>query len=442
MNDGTTTKTVSITGPFNTGAWMHVPISVQSGGSVLITVDKVAGGNAVISGLFLGGAGTPPVQPPPPYEPGVQGSWVGTYGVDGYVLGGWTGSADLAALPNATLSLEQGTRFLWTTTTDVRGLTNPAQTERRASTIYHATQVRLRLNFTQAYTGTLHLYALDWDTSSRRENVTVNDGTTTKTVSITGPFNTGAWMHVPISVQSGGSVLITVDKVAGGNAVISGLFLGGAGTPPVPPPDPGAISAESPGVQGDWVGHYGSDGYVLGGWYGDSDLKSLPLSTLVVQQGARHAWTGTSSAKALSLPDQSARRSAALYHATQLQLRLDFAAPYTGTLHLYLLDWDTTARREKVTVVDGSGARSYTTTAAFDKGLWLHVPVTVSGGGSISITVDRLAGTNAVLAGLFLGSGLPRRLRPRRLLMSWNTRRLGRRLRSRRVCRGGMDRDR
>ena len=99
----------------------------------------------------------------------VQGSWVGTYGVDGYAIGGWNGSTDLVALPNATLSLEQGSRVQWATTTETRALTSPAQTERRASTFYHATQLRLRLNFTQAYAGTLHLYALDWDTTSRRE---------------------------------------------------------------------------------------------------------------------------------------------------------------------------------------------------------------------------------------------------------------------------------
>jgi hypothetical protein len=103
----------------------------------------------------------------------------------------------------------------------VRALENQTETERRAATWYHATQLRLRLSFTSAYTGDLHLYALDWDTTGRRENVTVSDGTTTKTVNITTSFNAGAWMHFPISVQSGDR-FITVDRVAGTNAVLSG----------------------------------------------------------------------------------------------------------------------------------------------------------------------------------------------------------------------------
>ena len=60
----------------NAGAWMHFPVSVGAGGSVLITVNRVAGANAVLSGVYLGGAGTPPTPPPPRTTP-PQGSWVG-----------------------------------------------------------------------------------------------------------------------------------------------------------------------------------------------------------------------------------------------------------------------------------------------------------------------------------------------------------------------------
>src|SRR5438874_2963908 len=42
--------------------------------------------------------------------------------------------------------------------------------------------------------------------------------------------------------------------------------------------------AQSP--QGNWVGTYGADGYVLGGWNGTSDLVSLPQSSLVLDQGS------------------------------------------------------------------------------------------------------------------------------------------------------------
>ena len=38
---------------------MHFPISVPAGGFVRVTANRTAGTNAVLGGLFLGGAGTP-----------------------------------------------------------------------------------------------------------------------------------------------------------------------------------------------------------------------------------------------------------------------------------------------------------------------------------------------------------------------------------------------
>ena len=151
------------------------------------------------------------------------------FGSQGYVIGGWEGSSgDLNGLPaGVTYALEQGMPYRWTSPTpDVRSLQSPTQLERRTSTWYHATQVRLRLTFSAAYTGTLHLYALDWDTTTRRESVTVNDGSGPRTLVLASSFNPGAWLHFPVSVSAGGSVTVTVDRTAGPNAVLSGMFLG------------------------------------------------------------------------------------------------------------------------------------------------------------------------------------------------------------------------
>ena len=158
---------------------------------------------------------SPPPPPPPPYETAPQGDWVGTYGVNGYDLAAWNGTAgDLAVLPaGVTATLEQGVRATWAaSTSDVRALQAPSGSERRATTLADTSQVRVRLTFNAAYSGNLHLYALDWDSTARRQNVTVNDGTTTKTVQITSSFNAGAWMHFPVSVPAGGSVVVTVEQ--------------------------------------------------------------------------------------------------------------------------------------------------------------------------------------------------------------------------------------
>jgi hypothetical protein len=174
-----------------------------------------------------------PPPPPQPWEPGVQGDWVGSYGDAGYLLAAWNATTDQAVLPGVTLAVEQGTRHRWLAgTADVRALEDAGQTTRRPAAYYHASQVRLRLTFASAWSGTVHLYALDWDTTERRQTVTVNDGTTSKVVAISTAFNNGAWIHAPVSVGSGGSVVITVDRTGGANALLSGVFLGGGGTPP------------------------------------------------------------------------------------------------------------------------------------------------------------------------------------------------------------------
>jgi hypothetical protein len=46
---------VGLTSSFNGGAWMHYDVAVNAGGSVVITVDRTGGNNAVLSGIFLGG---------------------------------------------------------------------------------------------------------------------------------------------------------------------------------------------------------------------------------------------------------------------------------------------------------------------------------------------------------------------------------------------------
>jgi hypothetical protein len=266
-------------------------------------------------------------------------------------LGGWYGNGDLVLLPNASLVVEQGGRHAWTGTISLRALELPDQAARRAAALYHATQLRLRLDFDVAYVGDLYLYLVDWDTTARRVTVTVTDGASSRSYSINSRFDNGLWLHAPIQVAAGGALRITVDRAAGTNAVLSGLFLDGAGTPPAPPPAP----LYELGTQGNWVGGHGHDGFAIGGWNGTSDLVALPNATLSLEQGTRTRWTkkSTPDVRALENQSETERRASTWYHATQLRLRLTFAQPYSGQLHLYVLDWDTTARREAVTVNDG-----------------------------------------------------------------------------------------
>jgi hypothetical protein len=206
-------------GAFNRGQWAIFPISVAAGESVTITVTRTAGANAVLSGIFLGDEGSPPAMAS---SSAPQGNWVGTYGTAGYDLAAWNGSSDLVSLPSASLSLTQGSRYVWSgSTSDVRALESPNGLSREAATYYEGNQLRLALTFNAAYTGQLHLYAVDWDSTARRELISV-DG---QTAQLSSDFNGGAWVTFPISVAAGETIPIVVDRTAGANAVLSGIFL-------------------------------------------------------------------------------------------------------------------------------------------------------------------------------------------------------------------------
>ncbi|PYQ65138.1 MAG: hypothetical protein DMF54_11905, partial [Acidobacteria bacterium] len=419
------------------------------------------------------------------YTQSPQGNWVGTYGADGYALVGWNGSSDLVSLPQSSLVLDQGGRYQWnSSTTAVQALQSPDTSTRRAACMFDSSQIRVHLLFPAAYSGNVHVYVLDWDSYGRRETITINDGSGPRTADISTDFSQGAWVNAPINVPAGGSVTISVTRTAGLNAVLSGIFLGGAGPVPAAPTnltasaisatqislswtassgassykiqrsadgstgwsqvgssptttftDTGlspsttyfyrvlasngsgdsvpsnvasastdAILAYTQSPQGNWVGTYGADGYALVGWNGSSDLVSLPQSSLVLDQGGRYQWnSSTTAVQALQSPDTSTRRAACMFDSSQIRVHLLFPAAYSGNVHVYVLDWDSYGRRETITINDGSGPRTADISTDFSQGAWVNAPINVPAGGSVTISVTRTAGLNAVLSGIFLG---------------------------------------
>jgi len=327
-------------------------------------------------------------------ETSPHGDWVGNYGHEGYDLAAWNGSSDVSQIPDATLTLTRGSRYRWASgTTEERALESPDGSPREAGTYYDETEVSLQLTFKEAYTGELHLYAVDWDSESRRETISVAG----QTAELNEDFHNGAWASFPIKVSAGGSVTIIVQRTGGYDAVLSGVLLGGGGPPPLVPVETHP--------QGDWVGSYGHNGYDLAAWNSSSDLMDIPSASLSLTHGSRYRWaTSTTEERALESPNGSPRYAATYYDENEITLQLKFKEAYTGELHLYALDWDGESRRETITV----GGETALLLASFHEGAWASFPIKVSAGDSVTVTVQRNAGPNAVLSGVFLGaSGAP-----------------------------------
>jgi hypothetical protein len=319
-------------------------------------------------------------------------NWGGTFGKDGYDLAGWDGQSDVSNLPGVSVSLLQGSRFLWVAnTSDPRALPSPDGSKRTASTYFNTNQIQVRLTFHSAYSGNLRLYAVDWDQRGRRESISVG-GQSVIFSNKWGAFSQGQWAIFPINVAAGGSVTITVTREAGVNAVLSGIFLGDSGAPPEMP--------VSSAPQGTWTGVFGSAGYDLAAWEGSSDLSNLPNASLTVVHSSRFVWSAsTSDVRALQSPDKLTRRAATYFDANQVSLSLKFDSAFTGNVNLYAVDWDHRGRRELVSV----GGQTAALSSDFSQGAWMSFPVSVTAGQTVPIVVDHTAGVNAVLSGIFLG---------------------------------------
>ena len=161
--------------------------------------------------------------------------------------------------------------------------------------------------------------------------------------------------------------------------------------------------------QGDWVDEYGGDGYVLADWNNGSDLESLPVGVDFSTSGSTsyHWVASTSDVRALESPTSGGRKVGVWYSASSLELTLDFADTYRGTVSLYSVDWDSSDRRQTVVIDDGTLETFGDINQSFNGGAWISGQVSVFGGGSVTITVNRTGSYNALVSGIFLDAPGP-----------------------------------
>jgi hypothetical protein len=182
-------------------------VRATAGGASGTAIVTIASSSSGASASFLASNST------------LEGTWIGTYGTQGYDVIGST-----ANIPSyATVTPAGESSHTWAaTTTDPRALQTPGGSSRIAACWYSSLSFTVDVNLTDGQLHDIEFYFMDWDTTIRGETVTISNAATgavldTRSLS---SFHSGVYLDYAVT----GNVLINVTKTAGYNAILGGIF--------------------------------------------------------------------------------------------------------------------------------------------------------------------------------------------------------------------------
>jgi hypothetical protein len=373
-----TSHSVTLTGLAPSTPYDYDVVSANAAGNTATSVNSTfstASGGSV--GATYGGLDTT-----------TQGTWTGAYGADGYII-----ANDVSNAPAyATVSFTGQSTWTWANpTSDPRALqVSSGASSGIASTYYAASTFNINVNLTDGNSHRISLYLLDWDTTGRAETISILNAATNavlNTQTFSG-FHNGQWASWTVT----GNVIVQVTVTGGENAVLAGIFFG-AGAAPAATVAYGGLDTTT---QGTWTGNYGADGYVIA-----NDTSNLPAYATLSFTG-QNTWTWVNPSldpRALQISSGSSNRIASTYYGNSFNISLNLSDGNTHRVALYLLDWDTTARAETVTILDAATRLTLNTQAysSFQNGEYAYWNIK----GNVIIQVTMTSGQNAVVAGIF-----------------------------------------
>jgi len=240
-------------------------------------------------------------------------------------------------------------------------------------------------------------------TRTFRINLVGNAGFEVRSVTFPAGF-TGNWTGGTIPANGFQDVVVTFAPTAettySGPVVIDGcgcpLTASGTGGPFSGLPGTSAtfVRADTT-TQGNWIGHYGSNGFAV-----VNDTTSYPAYAQVnVTADGTYTWQApTNDARALQYASASGRLASTWYGYASFTIDVDTADGAPHQVALYALDWDGIGRAERIDVKAADGTILDTRTITqFNGGQYLVWTVR----GRVSFVVTLTGGANAVLSGLF-----------------------------------------
>ena len=233
--------------------------------------------------------------------------------------------------------------------------------------------------------------------SSTDVSTLMNQPIATATPTPTGtPTNTATAMPVPPTATMTVTPTNTVVPTATNTAV-----------PPTPTATavPGLASfvTSDTSTQGNWVGHYGSQGYDV---IGDSSVITTSAQIRPIGQ-LNYTWAAsTTDGRGLQKGTNTADHIASTWYSgssNTFQIDVNITDTAVHQLALYGVDWDQRGRSQTVQLIDGNtGAvldtETMSTASGFENGQYLVWNVQ----GHVRIRVINTGSTNAVVSGLFL----------------------------------------
>ncbi len=151
-------------------------------------------------------------------------------------------------------------------------------------------------------------------------------------------------------------------------------------------------------TKGTWTGNYGADGYII------ANDANLPPSYAKVSLTNDSVWTWalpTTDPRALQTAPGATTRIASTFYSTStvFNINVNITDNNAHRISLYVLDWDTTARAQTITIMDATtqAVLDTETFASFQNGEYASWTVS----GNIIFQVTRTAGYNSVVAGIF-----------------------------------------
>ncbi|HKA00988.1 MAG TPA: hypothetical protein VKE70_30960, partial [Candidatus Solibacter sp.] len=357
--------------------------------------------NAVVSGIFFGGAGSTST---PTGTAGfvktdttTLGAWKSAYGGQGFNV-----INDTTAYPSyVTVTASGNSNYTWAASTaDTRGLQKNATADRIAACWFSGTNFTLDLAFSDTAAHQVAFYMLDWDNmgGGRTQRVDILDSNgallDSRNVSAFGSGQYLVWNFT-------GRVLARFTTTnPNGNAVVSGIFFGGASTSN--PTGTAAFIKTDTTTAGTWKGAYGGEGFNV-----INDTTVYPSYASVNASGnSNYTWSAsTTDTRGLQKNATSDRIAACWFSGTTFTVDLAFSDTATHQVAFYMLDWDNMGggRAQRVDILDSNGVLlDSRNVSAFGNGQYLVWNFT---GHVLARFTTTNPNGNAVVSGIFFGAG-------------------------------------